>query len=266
MMGQITSELDYIYESVDNNTENRNYSDDELLIIVEENKISNNTNIFDFININNKLEDIIRSIDLYLKNDNDINVQDSNGNTLLMKAISIGYYDLSDYLIDNNADISITNKNGENALILSANYPYIMYLLINNNADINLADNNGKTALHYACTYGNLYSVKLLVKSGADINKKDILGKNILMYAVENEHLELIKYIIEKVKFNINEKDDWGQNAIFFATKIEIARYLIYNNIDYKESKNIGLKAYEVMKYNGYINVSTYLKNLGKRL
>ena len=87
MMGQITSELDYIYESVDNNTENRNYSDDELLIIVEENKISNNTNIFDFININNKLEDIIRSIDLYLKNDNDINVQDSNGNTLLMKAI-----------------------------------------------------------------------------------------------------------------------------------------------------------------------------------
>ncbi len=221
--------------------------------------------IFDNINHNSKLSDIIENIEKYLENGNDINIINEDGNTLLMQAVSIGYYDLADYLIDRNADINITNNNGENALILSANYPYIMNLLINNNADINISDNNGKTALHYACEYGDLYSVKLLIKRGADINKKDILGKTILMYAVENEHLMLIKYLVEDLKADINEKDDWGQNAMFYATKIDIARYLIYNDINYTDVNSIGLKPYEVMKYNGYINVSTYLQKLEKR-
>ncbi len=221
--------------------------------------------IFDCITHDNKLTYIIDSINRYLENNNDINAVNKNGNTLLMEAVSIGYYDLADYLIEKNADISITNNKGENALILSAHYPYIMNLLINNNADISITDNNGKTALHYACEYGDLYSVKLLIKSGADINKKDILGKTILMYAVENEHLSLIKYLVEDLKIDINEKDDWGQNAMFYATKIEIARYLIYNNINYTEANSIGLKPYEVMKYNGYINVSNYLQKLEKR-
>nr|WP_245555872.1 ankyrin repeat domain-containing protein [Brachyspira innocens] len=232
---------------------------------IEYSNIPKKPTIFDSITHDNKLPYIIASIDRYLENNNDINSTNKNGNTLLMEAVSIGYYDLADYLIDKNADITITNNKGENALILSANYPYILNLLINNNADVNIADNNGKTALHYACEAGDLYSVKLLIKSGADISKRDILGKTILMYAVENEHLNLIKYLVEELKVDINEKDDWGQNAVFYATKIDIARYLIYNNINYTEPNSIGLRAYEVMKYNGYINVSTYVQKLEKR-
>lgn len=232
---------------------------------IEYSNIPKKPTIFDNINHNNNLEDIIGSIDRYLENGNDINAVNKNGNTLLMEAVLIGYYDLADYLIDKNADINITNNKGENALILSANYPYILNLLINKNADINMTDSSGKTALHYACEYGDLYSVKLLIKSGADINKKDILGKTILMYAVENENLLIIKYLIEDLNVDINEKDDWGQNAMFYATKIDIARYLIYNDINYTDVNSIGLKPYEVMKYNGYINVSTYLQKLEKR-
>ena len=232
---------------------------------IEYSNIPKKPTIFDYINHQNELSDIIEKINKYLDNNGDINAVNKNGNTLLMEAVAIGYYDLADYLIEKNADISITNNKGENALILSANYPYILNLLINNKADINAVDNNGKTALHYACEGGDLYSVKLLIKSGADINKRDILGKTMLMYAVENENFDLIKYLVEDLKVDINEKDDWGQNAIFYATKIEIARYLIYNNINYKEANSIGLRAYEVMKYNGYINVSTYLQKLEKR-
>lgn len=241
------------FENISNNTDYKN---------TKYSNIPKKPTIFDYINHENKLSDIIERIDKYLENNGNINITNETGNTLLMEAVSIGYYDLADYLIEKNADVSIINANSENALILSSHYPYIMNLLINNNADINYADNNGKTALHYACEYGDLYSVKLLIKSGADINKRDILGKTILMYAVENEHLLLIKYLVEDLKVDINEKDDWGQNAMFYATKIDIARYLIYNDINYKEVNAIGLRAYEVMKYNGYINVSNYLRKL----
>lgn len=233
---------------------------------IQNSNIPEKPNIFDKINNRESVRNMILNISLYLENGGDINVADNEGNTLLMKSVYLGYYDLADYILLNNADISLTNNNGENALILSADYPYIINLLLNNNIDnLDSADNKGKTALFHACEFGNLNSVRILIKSGSDINKRDIFGKTILMYAVESENLELIKYLIEDIEVDINEKDDWGQNAIFFATKINIARYLIYKDIDYSEPNSIGLKAYEVLRYNGYNNLSTYLKKLEKK-
>ncbi len=227
--------------------------------------------VFDKINNKDSIKNMILNISLYLEKDGDINIVDNEGNTLLMKAVSFGYYDLADYILMNNADVSMTNYNGENAFILAADYPYIINLLLNidngdNNAlNLDIADSKGKTALFYACEFGNLNSVKILIKSGSDINKRDIFGKTVLMYAVESENLEVIKYLIEDIEVDINEKDDWGQNAIFFATKISVARYLIYKDIDYLATNSIGLKAHEVLRYNGYNNLSTYLKKLEKR-
>ena len=83
----------------------------------EENNIFNNSNIpkkpsvFDYITDDNKLIYIIEKIDRYLENDGDINITNENGNTLLMQAVSIGYYDLADYLIEKKADISIFDLN-----------------------------------------------------------------------------------------------------------------------------------------------------------
>ena len=233
---------------------------------IQNSNIPEKPNIFDKINNRESVRNMILNISLYLENGGDINVADNEGNTLLMKSVYLGYYDLADYILTMNADISLTNNNGENALILSADYPYIINLILNNNIDnLDSADNKGKTALFHACEFGNLNSVRILIKSGSDINKRDIFGKTILMYAVESENLELIKYLIEDIEVDINEKDDWGQNAIFFATKINIARYLIYKDIDYSEPNSIGLKAYEVLRYNGYNNLSTYLKKLEKK-
>lgn len=233
---------------------------------IQNSNIPEKPNIFDKINNRESVRNMILNISLYLEAGGDINITESEGNTLLMKSVYLGYYDLADYILLNNADISLTNNNGENALILSADYPYIINLILNNNIDnLDSADNKGKTALFHACEFGNLNSVRILIKSGSDINKRDIFGKTILMYAVESENLELIKYLIEDIEVDINEKDDWGQNAIFFATKINIARYLIYKDIDYLEPNSIGLKAYEVLRYNGYNNLSTYLKKLEKK-
>ena len=257
-------EFDYLLpDDFDTNEYKEYYTNDKEEHI--ENKKTNTPTkptIFYYINPSYKIKDTIINLQNYLDKGGDINATNTNGNTILMEASSIGYYDLVDYIIDKKAEINFTNSNGENALILSADYPYILNLLIENNADVNAIDNKGKTALLTAAEKGNIMSVQLLIKEKSNINQKDILGKNILMYAVESENLDLVKYLVEKVKVDINEKDDWGQNAIFYVTKIEMARYLIYNDIDYKSRNSIGLKAYEVLKYNNKINVSNYLQKL----
>ena len=98
---------------------------------IQNSNIPEKPNIFDKINNRESVRNMILNISLYLENGGDINVADNEGNTLLMKSVYLGYYDLADYILLNNADISLTNNNGENALILSADYPYIINLILN---------------------------------------------------------------------------------------------------------------------------------------
>ena len=63
---------------------------------IQNSNIPNKPNIFDKINDKDDIKDMILNISLYLENGGNINITDSEGNTLLMKSVSLGYYDLAD--------------------------------------------------------------------------------------------------------------------------------------------------------------------------
>ena len=228
--------------------------------------VSNNTkrqfSIFDIIKYRKNVDDQILAVENYLHTNGNINIQDSNGNTLLMLASYRGNYDLVSFILYNDADINITNNMGQSAIMFSASYPYILQLFFNYIKNIDEEDNHTKTLLMYASASGELLSVKLLLENNANIHKRDINGKTTLMYAIESSNIDLVKYLIEEEKLDINEKDDYNQNGIFYVRNIAMARYLIDNNIDYTNKNLIGLKASEVLRYSGYTNVSTYLRRI----
>ncbi len=76
------------------------------------------------------------------------NVQNVDGETILMTAAKYGYKDIVDYLINIGCDVNIKNNVGYTALMYASKYGYIdtVRLLVNNGADVNAKNNSGYTA------------------------------------------------------------------------------------------------------------------------
>ena len=61
-------------------------------------------------------------------------------------------------------------------------------------------DEAGWTPLQLAVEAGSFHAVRSLIKAGADVNETEAsYGRTALHIAVENGHIEIVKYILEKV-------------------------------------------------------------------
>ncbi|MBW5398964.1 hypothetical protein E6A47_02720, partial [Brachyspira pilosicoli] len=116
---------------------------------------------------------------------------------------------VSEFLINNGADINVTNNHGETQV----HNIKVVELLIQKGADINAFDNYGNTALIYGVN--NLETVKLLVENGADVNFYKG-GSTALISACDYSHernIDVIKYLVSK-NANINAQDNKGDTAL----------------------------------------------------
>ena len=87
--------------------------------------------------------------------------------------------------IKKGADINYQNGDGRTALMRASKRDYkdIVRVLLDNGADVNLEDNKGKTAIMGAAKKGNKTICKKLIEAGADVNKADDRGRTALMRA-----------------------------------------------------------------------------------
>ena len=100
------------------------------------------------------------------------------------------------------ADLDIQNKNGDTALIRACEYGHleVVKLLIENGAELNMQEEgDGDTALILACRRGHLEIAKLLIKKGADIHKQDKRGNTALILAVKNNNIETCKVLLSHI-------------------------------------------------------------------
>jgi ankyrin repeat protein len=96
-----------------------------------------------------------------------------------------------EYNIDNQ------NENGDTALIRASSrgHTEVVKFLIKEGADVNTKDIFGNTALTLASLGGYIEVVKLLLEAGADVNAKDKLGYTALTLARINGRTEIIKLL-----------------------------------------------------------------------
>jgi ankyrin repeat protein len=162
----------------------------------------------------------------------DINGVDNNGWTPLHCAINETYNSEINarHLIQKGADPTIANKEGDTPLHLAVLYCRIWYteyietislILENDQVDINRRGNNGRTPLHHAIKGSNVITVRYLLKKGADLNVADENGATPLHLAAETvsytETTELIDFILETGKCNINGVDNYGRTPLHYA-------------------------------------------------
>jgi ankyrin repeat protein len=112
----------------------------------------------------------IEMIELFIKNNVNVNFKDFNGFTALMKAI-----------LNDKIDI-------------------VRFLVEECKAEVDIQNNNGQTPLMYAISKQNIEIVKLLVNKGADIYKNDINGNTPLKYAEETGNQELVEFLNKPYK------------------------------------------------------------------
>jgi hypothetical protein len=112
------------------------------------------------------------------------NVQDRDGNTLLMSASTD---DLNaaiiQMLIDSGADV-----NGRRGWALlyamnQQNNPKNVAILLKAGANINAREGDSSTALMTAALYGHADIIQLLLAAGADVNARDLTGRSAIDFA-----------------------------------------------------------------------------------
>lgn len=112
-----------------------------------------------------------------------VDIQDEDGDTLLMSAVTWGQIEDVRILLAKGANVHLKNLDGDTALrgIALFNRPQrdraVLKLLLQHGANINDRDPDGDTALHTAVYSGHVEHVLMLTENGADVNNRNILGR-----------------------------------------------------------------------------------------
>ena len=103
-------------------------------------------------------------------------------------------------------------------------------------AYINQKNSKGYNALLYSAFRGNLQIFTKLMDNGADINSTtSSSGLNVLHLASQSNFPNIIIYLIEKYKMDINSQDNKGNSGLHWAVYMnstQAVKYLIYYKID----------------------------------
>ncbi|GFY79988.1 ankyrin repeat protein [Trichonephila inaurata madagascariensis] len=125
--------------------------------------------------------------------------QDSIGRTLLHKAAEDGNLAAVKFLIDRGARLDVLDKWNDTPLHVAANvkvnegHTEVVDYLIRNGADINLTHNY--TPMHLAIIRGNLDMVKCLIDNNADLYVKRACDGTPLAYAKQQGQIEIVNYM-----------------------------------------------------------------------
>lgn len=220
----------------------------------------------------------------------DITAENPQGDTALIRASIVGYYDIAEYLLSrgapvnyvtkidkqtalleaiynhqtkivelllkNKADTSIGDKDGYSPVNYAAqnNYVDILKILIANKADVNKASNNKVSPLLNASFNGNLESVKELVAAGADINYKGIFSLTPTLAAARQENIEIFKFLLQQNP-DLSGSDDQNCSLLSYAVlsnQAEIAEYLLKKGADVNHKEKDGFTPLMIAASFGY--------------
>ncbi len=201
----------------------------------------------------------------FIKQGADINSKDKYAWSLLINAIKGGHFDVVKYLIDNGANVNTKTVHGWTPIMIAAegeNLAIIKYL-VKNGADINVESPDSWSLLMLAAKLGDLNTIQYLIDQNVNIHAKDQnLGWNALSVAVYNNHLELVKLLVNKgLDISIVTKDN--ETLLHIAAmndSVDTAKYLIKNGIDIeRKTKWTNKTALHTAAFSGAINTLTYL-------
>ena len=208
----------------------------------------------------------------YINNQNNIN----NNNYAIFPIVEKNDIELVKIFLDNNADINVLDSQGRNCLFYLMTTPYstnnyidrrpLCSLLLGRQIKINYLDNNGMSPMMESIKKGYIYIMNMLIKYGGDVNlvnKTD--GNTAFHYAIQNKDRDALCILLSKGNCNLYLKNKNGEDAFDLAEKMknesnkEIYE-LIMNCVSGGEKKNEDNEeegSDEYNRGNGILNAET---------
>jgi ankyrin repeat protein len=109
-------------------------------------------------------------------------------------------------------------------------FDIVKLLIEHGNANINQLMKTHSTALRCACYHNNLEMVRYLVEHGANPHQTRQGNYTNLMLSADHKYPLIVNYLVNEVKCNINERDQYGKTALYHAVKsesVEITKFLL---------------------------------------
>lgn len=116
--------------------------------------------------------------------------------------------------------------------------------LLKKGANPKVKNNEGFTATAMAALTGDFKIYKEFVKLTGEVNPELHAGKTALSVASMEGNLEMVKFILENEKVQINHQDKMGQSPLFLAVLGEnndVATLLMKNGADPNQQNNEGI-------------------------
>lgn len=149
----------------------------------------------------------------------DLDVQRTDGKTLLILAAKESDVILVRRLIAAGANVNATTNNGGTALMFAAIRGDVgtQTALIDAGADVNAIGGFDWTALMVASVKGHVAAVRQLLARGADPNLRDIYGWTPLMRAVYEEREAIVRTLLGEPDVDLNARNEQGATALHLA-------------------------------------------------
>ncbi len=170
---------------------------------------------------------------------NEINLQDSDGNTALILASGRGYIEIVKLLLEHETiNVNEKNNNGYAALIYASrngNIEIVRLLLDIENINVNLQNKNGYTALILASWNGHIEVVKLLLNIEIiNINIQDNTGQTALVIASRKGNIDVVELLLSKGA-TVPLKNNYSKdiNEVLTNWKIYLPRWNRFDTYKY---------------------------------
>jgi ankyrin repeat protein/predicted DNA-binding WGR domain protein len=218
-------------------------------------------------------DEVIESI-CYQLFDYKVNFQaaDKFGRTPLHYAAQLSCIKLCGILLEKGADINVQDSNGLTPIVkavegdLIKNSLGVLELFKAHGADFNVKvpckDYDSTIFLHALSKECSRKLVKFLISTGCNVYEVDSLGRNALMHLVINNDLKSLKKYATLYNFNINHQDFSGKTLVHYAINplsfgsyenTQILTYLIKIGADatIKDNQNMSPYYYASLQFSG---------------
>eukprot|EP01038_Epipyxis_sp_PR26KG_P006096 gene6096-8400_t len=172
----------------------------------------------------------------------DLDQQDAQGSTALMKACANGHLNCVKILMKAGANIHC-NSNGWNTVLLACfhNHTPIVSLLLQSNLNINSTTKDGWTSLMWCSKQNHVETAKLLLSHRqCSINAQDKAGFTALMRASDNGRIEMVELLC-KHHADVNIENFTHKTALTLASAkgfTDIIKLLLKHHAVIDSSKN----------------------------